>query len=901
MMRPALRQRCTEIFVLVILACVLCLPAPGPASAEVTSQQPTSVASALSAAAASGQPVEVPSMTTETEQTFANPDASLTLRQSTAPVRLRRGSGWVPVDTTLVRRPDGTVAPAATPVALAFSGGGSTTPMVRVARAGTSIAWSWPSTLPAPTLAGDTATYADVLPAVDLLLRAQADGFSEVLVVKTAQAARLPALRQIRFASKVSGGTLRAQTGGGFNIIDAVGASVFSSPQPIMWDSAAPPGLAAESAGRDPARAPGEGSRVAPMAEQSDSATVSVSPDQALLGGPGTIFPVYIDPTVSVTRQAWTMVDARYPTTSYYKQTDSSIWGVGYNNTTGAAYTKRLFWNFDTNPVRGKHILSATFSAYEVYAYSCTPAAVYLWQTSALSASTTWNSQPAGIRQLDSKTVAYGRTGCFPAGQSVDFNPTVAIADSAAKGYLVTGLGLRALETSNNYWKRFRYDAVLSINYNTPPAVPTSLRRATTPCYSALDSGVPIVPNDQPQLTANFTDPDGGNLAGLFELFVAPSGTLVKGWTDPAVLSGADQSVTAPSLANGTYFWRVRGYDGVENGSYSVRCYFTVDGNAPPTPTVTAAAGQTYAVGKPASFTFGNGGATDVAKYRWALNDTVPRSADVLASAPTVSITPQHFGPNVLRVWSYDVAGNQSTTYGGLDFSVANGAETAEWSLDEPSGTSVADSAGARTHPMTLAGGATRTSGRWIDSDPTDLAVNFGGVDGAASTSADVVDSSQNFSVSAWVRLSASTVRRVAVGKDATSGSAFTLGFVPGGIDGGGNPVTGSFAFTMANPTGGTEAVARQPLEAVTGDWVHLVGVYQAPTRSLTLYVDGASVGAATLTGTGVQVSGVMTIGRGRVGTAAGNFWAGDVDDVHVFDGAIDDTTAHQLFFATRP
>jgi hypothetical protein len=58
----------------------------------------------------------------ETTQTFANPDGTLTEEQHLAPVRVRRGSTWVPVDLTLQKTPDGGVAPRAHPRGLRLSG-----------------------------------------------------------------------------------------------------------------------------------------------------------------------------------------------------------------------------------------------------------------------------------------------------------------------------------------------------------------------------------------------------------------------------------------------------------------------------------------------------------------------------------------------------------------------------------------------------------------------------------------------------------------------------------------------------------------------------------------------------------------------------------------------------------
>jgi hypothetical protein len=46
-------------------------------------------------------------------------------------------------------------------------------------------------------LSGDSATYAEVFPDVDLVVRARSAGFQQVLVVKTPEAAANPALQEI--------------------------------------------------------------------------------------------------------------------------------------------------------------------------------------------------------------------------------------------------------------------------------------------------------------------------------------------------------------------------------------------------------------------------------------------------------------------------------------------------------------------------------------------------------------------------------------------------------------------------------------------------------------------------------------------------------------------------------
>ncbi len=146
---------------------------------------PTEVLTESAARAVSatcGHRVAITGRTTETSLTFANPDGTLNAQISPMPVRVRRGSGWVPVSTTLVTNPDSSVSPEAAAEELRFSGGGSD-PLISLGAAGLRMTLHWRlGSLPRPTLSGDTATYANVLPGVDLQLIAVVEGFRQLLV-----------------------------------------------------------------------------------------------------------------------------------------------------------------------------------------------------------------------------------------------------------------------------------------------------------------------------------------------------------------------------------------------------------------------------------------------------------------------------------------------------------------------------------------------------------------------------------------------------------------------------------------------------------------------------------------------------------------------------------------------
>ena len=82
------------------------LPVPAGADPGVLGPGAVSVvwveSAALAAAARSVVPLVVDALTTSTSVVTANPDGVLTMVSSPRPVRVREGSGWVPVDTSVV-------------------------------------------------------------------------------------------------------------------------------------------------------------------------------------------------------------------------------------------------------------------------------------------------------------------------------------------------------------------------------------------------------------------------------------------------------------------------------------------------------------------------------------------------------------------------------------------------------------------------------------------------------------------------------------------------------------------------------------------------------------------------------------------------------------------------------
>lgn len=325
---------------------------------------------ALDEAKRTGERVEVMSLRGESSEVFATPEGLLEAREHLRPVWARKDGTWKAVDTSLVAS-DGTVAPRASTTELSFSGGGEG-PLVHLARAGRALELSWPGAVPAPTLADDTATYADIIPGADLRLTATPDGFTQLLVVKSAEAANSPRLAELRLRFLASGMAVRETPEGGIEAVDrGAGGVVFEAPTPVMWDSSPGEATDASSSGASARSVPqaGTGGSEEPGAGESGQlARVGVdvpagggelvlTPDRDVLAGEDTVYPVFIDPQwYSPKASAWTMASKYWAGSPQWKFNGDSDAGLGY---CGWVFckpydTKRLFYQIPTSRFAGE-------------------------------------------------------------------------------------------------------------------------------------------------------------------------------------------------------------------------------------------------------------------------------------------------------------------------------------------------------------------------------------------------------------------------------------------------------------------------------------------------------------------------------------------------------------------
>ncbi|MCI0686929.1 MAG: LamG domain-containing protein [Sporichthyaceae bacterium] len=873
-----------------------------------------------------GTQVEILTGRTAHTQVFANPSGSQTATISIEPQRAQRPDGsWTAIDTSL-RRDGDAVVPGATLADVRFSTGGDG-PLVTWRSEGHTFSLSWPAPLPAPVLAADSATYPNVLPDVDLVVRATPTGFTHVLVVKTKAAAASPALRQIRY--RVGGDARLGTTPEGGLVARAGGKPIVSAGEAVMWDAGA--------RSTDTHQGRSTPADAVDAAQQSDVGTrvvgsdLVLTPDPALLTDPDLQLPLYIDPAFGTPNTYWayaTINNENGPTTDttigsgdpYPAATQIRI---GNDPDSARVYRSFVMFPFTANgmDLRGKKILNAILYGRVDHTHYCAPGTntAYFCRSGAISVSPrpAWPG-PSMDLAIGSVTASANERACTNANVPFEIggvgsalmNDIQLGANQWWPGYTM-GVGAGsdtggAGETNSDRWMRlFRDEFYLSVEFNTKPATPTNLRTTSPTTGCVTGPSRPVISDPTPLLTAFLADGDNTNLQAEFDLYITNGGPIGEPPLTTGKLQGQDFTYQVPSsgplaLLNGNnYSWRVRAYDGVEYGDWAWWCEFTIDTVPPSAPPGVSSA--TYpenqwggGVGTPGTFTF-TAGNSDVSSFRYGFNTGTPsisvNATTLGGSSSPVSFTPSQFGPNFLSVRSVDRAGGLGPirTY---VFKVNGSDPVAWWKFDEGTGTTAADSTG-HGHTATL-DAIGWGDGRHNLTDPTDLGLNApGAFPSRGETTGPVLDTSKSFTVTAWVRLNSFGGNRMVMTQDGSQVGAFFIGLE-------GN-FTNTWAMWMqqADSVNSPPDIAWSNVPAQLDTWTHLAGVYDHQARTISIYVDGVLAGTASHTSTW-NATGKLAIGRGLFGVW-GDYWPGALDDIRVFPGPLDESQIFTIYSEFRP
>ncbi|SEO61371.1 LGFP repeat-containing protein [Trujillonella endophytica] len=401
---------------------------------------------ALMEAARTGSPVEVPSETTETSIRWAQPDGSVRVESAAAPVRTEADGDWVDVDTTLRVTEDG-VEPVAVTGEIVFSPGGDV-PMATIGDDDARLSLTWPEELPEPELNGDTATYRDVFPDVDLVLTATRVGFQQHLIVNSRpSAATLSELQSLAFDIASEGVTVEEGDGGDLQLVDASGDAVGAALPPVMWDART------DAASGGPAVVRDIGLDVEGAGSAQADATLVLTPPRSFLTAADTVYPVTIDPTHSIGAWDSTYVQSNIANTP---QVGSAELPVGTWNGGGQKNIALLL--FDVEAAQDRVVQSATLSLWEMHSYSFSPRWVDIRDAGYWEPWVTWNTRPWIGNIVANANVAYGHNSSCPANW-VNFNVTGTLQSYAdlrnGRGPDMPLAVTASSDTDSYGWKKF--------------------------------------------------------------------------------------------------------------------------------------------------------------------------------------------------------------------------------------------------------------------------------------------------------------------------------------------------------------------------------------------------------------------------------------------------------------
>lgn len=717
---------------------------------QETYERPDLLAAHLTAAA-TGREVLVTGETTGTSLTWARPDGSLRSEVSPVAVRVARPDGsWADVDYDLTRV-EGGWAPKHSPADVVFSAGGDG-PAVTLDHGSRGFELSWASSLPEPTIDRNNAIY-QLTENEALVLSATSDGFEQFL--KLSAPPKSAPKQRLGFDS--SGLTMVENTTGGYDFVKtgAPGEAVFTMPKPRMFSSLVV----------DDERVQTQTIPVTLVAGEDGAQYLDLGAGMPFLTDPATVYPVWIDPTVSSV--------SRYGDT-YVTQADAdshvsdSELRIGYSSNGNLRRALIRFNTTDSVP-SGSHVTSAALKLYNNTSSTCAARSMtaYPITENYTMTSATWANQPSYTTSASysaSASFSYGNEtlGCSNATGSITVtNMVQAWVSGALADY---GLMLRAgSETDASYAKFFcsmnidptgdtacsttaRYPT-LTVVYNSYPGTPASgtfsPKVSGTTIDTQLNKARTFSTSLTPTFTAKLANADGAKVALQVRLshdvnHASQGAGEITTITSAAVNPGANASVTVPAGKltagqNVMYQMRARVTNGAGGYDYSAwtpsslssttSTKFALNTTLPDAPTINCgvfpAGVWTVPASAATSCTFDTA-STDGSGYYWGLDDpaTPNLAADTsnAGAAVTASIPTKTLGWHTLYVRSRDTALRQSSSTTAYQFGVgpggvlspAAGASTAK-------GVALSSSANSGYTQVTYQWAAGTTSAAWTD------------------------------------------------------------------------------------------------------------------------------------------------------------------------------------------
>lgn len=405
-------------------------------------------AAALSVARSRDEAIEDLSQRTESASVYANPDGSYTRRDFGGVIRIKQSDAWVPVDYTLVKQTDGSYAPKASDLDITVDGG-SAKEAARVTRDdGSSLAFTWPTDLPKPSVDGGVATYR-ISDSTDLVVAVAGSGVTARIRLNTRPAEDDPVFQ---LGLRADGVEVDQIPAGGLKITDEEGQTVGSTTQLSAWDAT-----------KDPA---GDPANIVDLDADLDTAgskgdvtqhTLELTAPDGHLSDPDTVYPVVIDPDISMerTRDTWVRNGDTAKGSDYRLIVGKIDPAASSNSNPARSYLK--FYNGIIESRPDIEIVSAEMGLWQYYGYDCNNRRMYVYPVGTQwSDAITWANKPAPVLGNGATHIETNRgaTGCGDGWTKIDLT---AMAKAWNAGSVdMQGVRLTAGdETKSGFERRF--------------------------------------------------------------------------------------------------------------------------------------------------------------------------------------------------------------------------------------------------------------------------------------------------------------------------------------------------------------------------------------------------------------------------------------------------------------
>ncbi|MEV0623899.1 DNRLRE domain-containing protein [Nonomuraea sp. NPDC050404] len=384
---------------------------------------------------------------------------------------------------------------------------------------------------------------------------------------------------------------------------------------------------------------------------------------------------------------------------------------------------------------------------------------------------------------------------------------------------------------------------VLNVDVPDPVSEPAVGALQITPSQQV--DGTTVTPTLTPTLLAQVIDPAGKPLRAEAEIEHDPAAPTGQGsgqiWTGSAdnVPAGTQASLAVPANTLTDRWmlrWRGRAVSATATSAWSDWQFFTV---SLPKPTAT---GLTITPSKVVD------GVTVTDTLTPALQATLTYpTGQALRAEAEIEHDPAATGQGSGQIWT-----------GAVD-NVASGSQA---SVAVPGG-KLADGWKVRWRLRAVAGDV---SSAWSDWQQVTVDIVQSGEEPLAATAGPVIRTDQSFTAAAWLRWSDKDGDYTVLEQKGAHQAPFKLGnTAEHGL---------VFAFTGADATNATVEGVLSGVEPPVDAWFHLAGVYDAATRTATLYLNGVQAGTAQLSFPSWNVQAPLWIGAAM---------AGSLDEVQIY------------------